>query len=119
MGPVLKSRGGVGRRGEERFIGLTSVEVAVASAGGAFQGGGVSGVGCRGGHEFAAAIEGVAAEGGGVVLEAFLVSDDDGVVEVERGVALEDTVGERRSFSGLDPGGSLSFSVRGFDCRIG
>lgn len=117
VGPVLKSWGGVRRRRKQWLFSLTAVEVAVASAGGAFQRGGVGGIGCRRRHEFPAAIDGVSAEGGGVVFQAFFIGDHHGVVvEVQRRVALQHTVAERRRFSGLDPGWSLSFSIGGFDC---
>lgn len=113
VGLVLESCGGVRRW--ERLLGLPAVEVAVAAAGSAFERGGVSGSGSRGRHELAATVDGVASQAGGVVLEAFLVSNQEGsmwVVVVVRGVveaamavvevvvdsrvALEDAVRERR-----------------------
>lgn len=67
----------------------------------------------------------MAAEAGGVVLEAFLVGDDDGVVVVvaevvvvQRSVALQDAVGEGGGLGGLDPGRSLGFWFRSLDSRI-
>lgn len=60
------------------LVGVAAVEVAVAAAGGAFKGGGVGGEGGGRGHELAAAVEGVPADGGGVVLEAFAVGDNYG-----------------------------------------
>lgn len=115
------------------------MEVAVAAAGSAFEGGGVSGSGSRGRHELAATVDGVASQAGGVVLEAFLVSNQKGsmwvvvvvvggggVVVVEAGVvvvevvvdsrvALEDAVRERRGLRCLDPRWGFGFSFGGFD----
>lgn len=47
----------------------------MAAASGAFEGGGVGEGRRRRRHEFAAAVEGVSAEAGGVVLEALAVED--------------------------------------------
>lgn len=133
VGLVLESRGGVRRW--ERLFRLPAVEVAVAAAGSAFEGGGVSGSGSRGRHELAATVDGVASQAGGVVLEAFLVSNQKGsmwvvvvvvAVVVEAGVvvvevvvdsrvALEDAVRERRGLRWLDPRWGFGFSFGGFD----
>lgn len=67
---------------------LATVEVAVAAASGASEGGGVGGGGGGGGHELAAAVKGVAAEAGGVVLEAFLVGEGDSRRSCRRGRKL-------------------------------
>lgn len=65
----------------------------------------------------------MAAQGSGVVLEAFLVGDDYRVlmmvVVVVMKVALENTVGERDRLSGLDPSRGFSLWFRRFRCWSG
>ena len=63
-------------RGDKRVLWLTAVEVPVAAAGGALDGCRVAGGGGGCGHEFPTAVERVAAESGGVVLQAFLVYNE-------------------------------------------
>lgn len=121
--------GRVGGGGGERIVGVTAVEVAVAATGCAFEGGGVGGGGGWGGHELAAAVEGVAAEAGRMVLQTFSVRHHDGVVVVVVVivvmvvVAFQYSVAERQGLGGLDPGRSLALGFWGFcgacSCDVG
>lgn len=95
VGAVLDRRRN--RCPRRRVLRLPAVEVAVAAAGGALQGGGVSRDGGGRGHELAAAVERVAAHAGGVVLKTFLVREAARRWRVE----FEDPV-EGDGFYGMD-----------------
>lgn len=102
-------------RGGNRLVRLTTMKIAMAATGGAFDGARVCGIGVRRRHELATTVERVASQAGCMVLQAFFVGDRHGMFVV-RLMALQHAVREVQGLDRgrLDPGRNFTLTFRRF-----